>query len=161
MQLSARYPEMVKALVLVGSHGLQRERSLSERARMRWIRFLSASAKKIDGVFGTRMFAHHFAPRFGSVDYKTAGDLRKTLVKTVNEDLSSQAKTIKAPTLLLWGAEDPQTPIDLARKYHGLISDSELHVFPHKGHEPFNDVGAHLLARYIERFLTTKGLLSE
>lgn len=161
VQLSSRYPELALGVVLIGSHGLQRERALPERLHMRWIRFLSASAKKIDGLFGTRIFAHHFAPRFGSADYKAAGDLRKTLVKTVNEDLSSQAMRIKAPALLLWGANDPQTPLDLAHKYHALIPDSELHVFPHKGHEPFGDVGAHLLARYIERFLSTRGLLSE
>jgi pimeloyl-ACP methyl ester carboxylesterase len=161
VQLASRYPELVQGLILVGSHGLTRERPLPEEIRIKTIRALVTCAKKIDGLFGTRLFAHYFAPKFGSADYKAAGDLRKTLVKTVNEDLQEEAKRIKAPTLLLWGANDTATPLDLAHKYHGLVADSELHVFPNKGHEPFSDVGAHLCASYIERFLNKRGLSRE
>jgi pimeloyl-ACP methyl ester carboxylesterase len=116
-------------------------------------------AKRIDGLIGTRLFAHYFAPRFGSADYKAAGDMRKTFVKTVNEDLTEEAKKITSPTLLLWGANDREATLDQAHTYQSLLPDSELHVFPNKGHEPFNDVGSHLMVRYIESFLTKKGLL--
>lgn len=160
VQLASHYPDLARAVILIGSHGLKRDRPLKDELRIRWIRFLGASAKRVDGIIGTRIFEHHFAPHFGSADYKAAGNLRKTLVKTVNEDLSAQARAIKAPTLLLWGASDPQTPLDLAHKYHGLIPDSELHIFPNKGHEPFSDVGAHLLVRYIERFLITREIVA-
>lgn len=161
VQLASRYPELVQGLVLVGSHGLTRERPLPEEIRIKTIRTLVSCAKKIDGLFGTRLFAHYFAPKFGSADYNAAGELRKTLVKTVNEDLQEEAKRIKAPTLLIWGAKDTATPLDLAHKYRGLIADSELHVFSNKGHEPFSDVGAHLCASYIERFLNKRGLSCE
>jgi pimeloyl-ACP methyl ester carboxylesterase len=160
VQIASRYPELVSAVVLIGSHGLKRERPFALEVKVRAIRLSVSIAKKIDGLIGTRIFAHYFAPTFGSTDYKAAGDLRKTLVKTVNEDLSEQAKRISAPTLLLWGEDDPATPLDLARKFHALIANSELHIFPHKGHEPFSDVGAHLMARYIEQFFSTRGLLS-
>jgi pimeloyl-ACP methyl ester carboxylesterase len=161
VQLASRYPSLVQGLVLIGSHGLSRERPVGEEVRIRTIRFLVSAAKKIDGLFGTRLFAHYFAPKFGSADYKAAGELRKTLVKTVNENLEHQVREIKAPTLLLWGANDTATPLDLAHKYHGLIADSELHVFPNKDHEPFSDVGAHLCASYVERFLNKRGLFRE
>lgn len=159
VQLSSRYPDLVKGLILIGSHGLKRKRAPIEEIRVRLISASGKLAKKIDGAIGTRLFAHYFAPRFGSADYKAAGDLRKTLVKTVNEDLSNEASRIKAPTLLLWGQEDQQTPLDLAYSFRSLIGDSELHIFPQKGHEPFSDVGAHLLVRYIETFLQQRGLL--
>ncbi len=161
VQLAARYPHLVKALILIGSHGLSRQRPPLEEVRIRVIRFLVACAKKIDGLIGTRLFAHYFAPKFGSADYKAAGDLRKTLVKTVNEDLQAQARAITSPALLLWGSKDTATPTDLAYKYHSLIADSELQIFPDKGHEPFSDVGSHLCATYIERFLNKRGLSSE
>jgi pimeloyl-ACP methyl ester carboxylesterase len=158
VRLASRYPDLIESVVLVGAHGLKRERSLKEEVRVRWIRLLVSGAKRIDGLTGSRIFAHYFAPRFGSDDYKAAGDLRKTLVKTVNEDLSCEAKTIKAPTLLLWGEDDPQAPIDIARNYHKFINGSELHIFPRKGHEPFADVGSHLIAHYIETFLQARGI---
>jgi len=158
VQLASRYPDLAKGLVLIGSHGLKRKRAPIEDLKLKAIRTLGSIAKKIDGAVGTRIFAHYFAPRFGSADYKAAGELRKTLVKTVNEDLSAEASSIKAPTLLLWGEEDTQTPLDLANSFRALINDSELHVFPNKGHEPFSDVGAHLIAAYIEDFLNKRGL---
>jgi pimeloyl-ACP methyl ester carboxylesterase len=124
---------------------------------VRWIRAITKTTKALDGLIGTRIFAHYLAPRFGSRDYNAAGDLRRTLVKTVNEDLTVQASSIKAPTLLLWGANDSETPVDLARSFHRLITNSELHIFPNKGHEPFADVGSHLLAQYIDQFLSSRG----
>lgn len=157
VQLASRYPSLVSSLVLVGSHGLKRQRPFSQEIRVRWIKLLVSIAKSVDGVTGSRFFAHYLAPKFGSRDYKAAGDLRKTLVKTVNEDLSAQAATIKTPTLLLWGADDQETPVDLARSFNSLIEGSELHIFPNKGHEPFADVGSHLLARYITTFLSSRG----
>jgi pimeloyl-ACP methyl ester carboxylesterase len=150
----------VQGVILIGSHGLKRTRSTLDALRIWGIKTTGTIAKKIDGLIGTRIFAHYFAPKFGSTDYKAAGYLRKTLVKTVNEDLSAQAGAIKVPTLLLWGALDRETPLDLARSFRSLIADSELHIFPHKGHEPFSDVGSHLVARYIEHFLIKRGFLT-
>jgi pimeloyl-ACP methyl ester carboxylesterase len=152
-RLAARYPKLVKGLILVGSHGLKRKRSFKDEVRVRWIKFLSASAKKIDGATGSRLFSHYFSPKFGSRDYKAAGELRKTLVKTVNEDLSDEVATIRCPTLLVWGANDQETPLDLAINFQRLIPNSLLHVLPNKGHEPFADVGSHLVAKYILNFL--------
>lgn len=158
VRLASKFPRLVQGVILIGSHGLRRERQLPERLRLRAIKSVIALAKRIDGLFGTRLFAHYFAPRFGSRDYRAAGDLRRTLVKTVNEDLAMQAQTIDVPTLLLWGEDDTETPVDLARNFNRLIKGSELFVFPHKGHEPFADVGSHLLAGYIERFIKQRGL---
>ena len=158
VRLASKYPDMVKGLVLVGSHGLKRKRSFKDEVRVKFIKALVTTAKAIDGATGSRLFAHYLAPKFGSRDYNAAGDLKKSLVKTVNEDLTPQASTIKTPTLLLWGADDKETPLDLARSFNQLIGDSTLYVFPNKGHEPFADVGAHLLAQYILQFISSRGL---
>lgn len=159
VQLAASYPDLVKGIVLIGSHGLKRKRAPIDALRVTALRLAGSLSKRIDAALGTRLFAHYFAPRFGSADYRAAGDLRKTLVKTVNEDLEPQARAIKAPTLLLWGENDTQTPLDLARSFRALIENSELHIFPNKDHEPFSDVGAHLMTKYIESFLRKQGIL--
>ncbi len=158
VRLAAQFPELVEAVVLIGAHGLKRERPLQEEIRVKTIRLLSSTAKKVDSLTGSRIFAHYFAPRFGSTDYKNAGELRRTLVKTVNEDLTPEASQVEARALLLWGENDREAPLDIARNYHRLIRSSELHIFPRKGHEPFADVGSHLIARYIERFLQQRGV---
>jgi pimeloyl-ACP methyl ester carboxylesterase len=160
VRLAAQYPELVKALVLIGTPGVPRKRTPLEQIRLTSIRTAVAIAKRVDGLIGTRLFAHYFAPRFGSADYKAAGDMRKTFVKTVNEDLTDEAKKVRCSALLLWGADDREATLDQAHTYQSLFSDSQLHVFPNKGHEPFSDVGSHLMVRYIETFLAKKGLLS-
>lgn len=157
VQLASRYPKLPTGLVLIGSHGLKRSRPLRDEVRVRAIKALTSTAKAIDGITGSRIFAHYLAPKFGSRDYKAAGDLRKTLVKTVTEDLTPQVPNIIAPTLLLWGADDKETPLDLAQSFNRLIAGSTLRVFPNKGHEPFADVGSHLLAHYILDFFTSRG----
>lgn len=153
VRISARHPERVKSLTLIGSHGIPPERTPLDATRLWFIRKITKVSKWVDENLGLDTFKRYFAPRFGSLDYKMAGDLRKTLVKTVNEDLTNLAATISAPTLLLWGEKDPQTPLSIARKFKALIKDSSLFIFPNKGHEPYLDVGSHLLAKYINRFL--------
>ena len=153
IRLSSRYPERFSSLILIGSHGLQLKRSLRFKLRSYVIRNIGRLTKWLDGATGTRLYERMFIPRYGSVDYKNAGALRKTLVKTVTENLSKEVQAITLRTLLLWGEQDEQTPLELARQFHRLIPKSELHVFPNAGHEPFMDVGANLMCRYIERFL--------
>lgn len=153
VRLSAKYPESVRGLILIGSHGIPRERTLAEQVRIKWISTLVKSAKSIDAIAGTDLFKTKLAPKFGSTDYKAAGELKNTLVKTVNENLSSQAAMIKAPSLLLWGAKDMETPPDIGRAYNRLIKGSKLVILEGKDHYPFNDVGSHLCAFHMTPFL--------
>jgi pimeloyl-ACP methyl ester carboxylesterase len=158
VRLAATYPEAVTALVLIGTPGLPYNRPLKQELRSRWIKGLVSVAKRIDSLTGSRFFPHYLAPRFGSRDYQAAGKLRKTLVKLVNEDLTSQASTIKAPALLLWGEDDAQAPVAIGYRYQQLLQGSKLVVLPARGHEPFRDVGSHLLATHIEHFLSEIGV---
>jgi pimeloyl-ACP methyl ester carboxylesterase len=155
VRLASGSPELVEKLILVATHGIPRTRSLVERLKSFPIRIASTLCKFADRWVGTKLFASVLVPRIGSRDYLAAGQLRKTLVKTVNENLSSLAATIAVPTLLLWGTKDTETPIDIARRYNMLIKNSKLLLLEGKGHEPFKDVGAHLLAYHIEHFLAS------
>jgi 3-oxoadipate enol-lactonase len=51
-------------------------------------------------------------------------------------DLTAAAKSIKAPTLILVGAEDPSTPPALVRGLRELISQAQYHEIPGAGHLP-------------------------
>ena len=50
------------------------------------------------------------------------------------EDLSAEIGRIKAPTLLVWGADDRFVPIEVGFKFLRSIGNSELHVFSRCGH---------------------------
>ena len=54
----------------------------------------------------------------------------KILVNTVNLDLSYAASKIKAPTLLIWGEDDSQAPLEDARILEKLLKDGALILLP-------------------------------
>lgn len=67
----------------------------------------------------------------GSRDYRAASPImRKTLVKIVNEDLSNYALKIEEPTLLIWGSNDTEAPVEDAKKLESLMIDAALIVLP-------------------------------
>lgn len=154
MCLAARYPDRVRRLVVLSSSGLKRKRSLLQRLRFKFLKWSGKGVKCLDRTFQTHLFQTYFVPRFGSADYQKAqGILKSILVYSVNEDISPTAISISTPTLILWGENDAETPIEMAYQLHGLIKRSKLLVLPCKGHHPFQGVGSHLCAYYILPFL--------
>ncbi len=155
IHLAATNPERVRKLVLCNSAGLRLPPALKKRLRLAAIRKTGAALKTIDRVFGRNLFQTWFSPRFGSADYKRAsGTLRNILVRTINEDLAALLPAIRSETLLLWGRLDTETPIEAGQMMHRLIPGAELIVLDNHGHEPFVGVGSHLLAYYLNPFLS-------
>ncbi len=75
----------------------------------------------------TKRSKEFFKLKYGSVDYNnTKGAMRSLFVNTVNEDLSSCAKKIACPTLLVWGSKDTAAPINDAYKLKELINNCEM-----------------------------------
>lgn len=78
--------------------------------------------------------------KFGSNDYKMLSPIMKqTFVNVVNDDLSSLAKTIKFDTIIVWGKQDKETKLYMAKKYHRLIKNSKLYILQNAGHFSFLD----------------------
>jgi pimeloyl-ACP methyl ester carboxylesterase len=50
------------------------------------------------------------------------------------EDMSAELAKVKAPTLILWGADDRFVPVEVAFKFLRAINGAELHVFSKCGH---------------------------
>lgn len=55
--------------------------------------------------------------------------MKQVLVKTVNEDLSSDAIKIKAPTILIYGDMDDEVPEEDTKEYEKLIDDCGLIMY--------------------------------
>lgn len=116
----------VKKLVLFGSPCIRKERKISFKVKM---------LKKLKKVPGLNKLEGFAKKHIGSRDYKAASDMmRKILVNTVNQDLSNEARCIKAPTLLIWGDLDDEAPIDEAKELEQIIPDAGLIVFPNLTH---------------------------
>ncbi|MDR1620137.1 MAG: alpha/beta hydrolase [Clostridiales bacterium] len=77
----------------------------------------------------------------GSADYRALKSdvMRHTFIKVVNEDLTEMLIAIKNPSLLIWGSQDTDTPLRMARIMEKRIPDSGLVVFEGAGHYSYID----------------------
>ena len=117
---------IVSKLVLFGSPCVRHEESLSSKTK------ILKALKKVPVLNKFESFAKK---HIGSRDYKSASEImRKILVNVVNEDLSDCAKKIKCPTLLIWGDNDTEAPLDDAKELEKIIDDAALIVLPNSTH---------------------------
>ena len=87
--------------------------------------------KKIKTLPGMDKIGEYMKKYIGSRDYKAASPLmRQILVNTVNEDLSSYATKIEEPTLLVWGENDTEAPLEEAKMLEKIMPDAGLIILP-------------------------------
>ena len=137
--LAAEHPDIVDKLILVDSAGVRPSRST-------WRRTVLTLAKAGQGLLTPRSLAPvrerlraAARQRLGSDDYRSAGPMRDTFVKVVDEDLRPLFPLVKAPTLLVWGEHDEVTPIADARLMESAIPDAGLVILPGAGHFSYLD----------------------
>jgi pimeloyl-ACP methyl ester carboxylesterase len=65
--------------------------------------------------------------------------MRRTMVLSVNEDLTPLLSGIKVPTLLIWGENDTATPLSDGQTMERLIPGAGLVVLRGAGHFSFAD----------------------
>ncbi|MCS7234105.1 MAG: alpha/beta hydrolase [Synergistetes bacterium] len=126
--LSALHPEMVEKLVLVNSAGLIPKRSLKYYFKVYSFKLL----RRVYTFLGKDL--EKLYKRFGSKDYREAGELRPIFKRVVNQDLRGYLPLIKAKTLLIWGDQDRDTPIYFGKVMEKEIPNAKLVVFKGTGH---------------------------
>lgn len=116
----------VEKLVLFGSPCVRLQKELPLKVRV------LKRIKRLPGMDKIGEFAKNF---IGSRDYKAASPImRQILVNTVNEDLSTCAKKIKAPTLLIWGDQDTEATLEEGKLLEELLEDGALIVLENATH---------------------------
>ena len=120
IRYAAQYP--VEKLVLFGSPCV-----ITKKKQPLKVKALK-TAKKLPGMKKIAEIAKNY---IGSRDYKAASPMmRNILVQVVNEDLSDYAKKITAPTLLIWGDQDTEAPVEEAKLLEKLLKDGALIILP-------------------------------
>lgn len=157
LSMAIRHPHHVRALGLMAPSGVRPPRTLKERARFKLLAWTSKVFRKFDAAFKTSLHQNTFSPRFGSNDYRNAGDMRDILVRTVQDDLTPHLKKITHSTLLLWGREDRDAHFASGLKMVSLMPAAQLIALPQKGHLFNQDVGAHLCAHHFIPFISSLG----
>ena len=137
IRMAATEPARVHQLVLIDSAGIRAPRGPRYYSRVAMAK-TGKHAARLGGAPGRRL-QRRLQRRAASSDYASAGALRPTFVRLVNEDLRRFLPAIRAPTLLVWGSNDTDTPLSDARLMERLIPDAGLVVFEGAGHYSYLD----------------------
>ena len=111
----------VKKLVLLASPYKKEIKKLSLKTK------ILKTAKKIPILNKFEDFAKK---HIGSTDYKNASPImRQILVEHVNLDITEEVKKIKCSTLIIWGTNDLEVPVEEAYELEKLIKDSGVVIY--------------------------------
>jgi pimeloyl-ACP methyl ester carboxylesterase len=112
----------IEKLVLFGSPCIRIQEELPLKVKI---------LKKLKTLPGMNQLGEYMKQFIGSRDYKAASPImRETLVNVVNEDLSKYAREIEEPTLLIWGENDEEAPVNEAKELEKLMIDAALIILP-------------------------------
>lgn len=125
---------IAQTAVLLDSAGIKPPKTL----RVQVIGLVARVGKRVLAIPGLSQLAPGLRRRLyqsaGSADYLESGPLRQIFLNTINQDLSADAARIAVPTLIIWGADDLDTPPADGRALANLIPNSTLSLVAGAGH---------------------------
>lgn len=117
--LASHEPEKVEKLVLVDSAGLVPKFSLTKSIKI--LNYKICKRLKKIGIIKRDLI------NYGSDDYKAMPNrLKPVFNRIINTDLSYTLNGIKCPTIIIWGKDDRETPMYMAKKFNKYIKDSAI-----------------------------------
>ena len=118
--LNARHPKLFTHIVITGGAGLPQRFRPQVWLKVRWYKLCRRLGWRTTG---------------GSADYRNLdANGKQTFQNVINRDLSFEVAQITAPTLLIWGKCDRDTPLAQMRRWKRLVPHATTVVYRGKGH---------------------------
>lgn len=139
--LASKYKELFDKIILTDSAGV--------KPKMTFRKFYNRIVFKIGKVF-LKVFIpkkirdqkmQEYRDKHSSPDYKALKSdvMRETFKKVISLDLTKNLKEIERPTLLVWGENDIDTPVYMAKIMEKNIKDSGLVILKDAKHFSYVD----------------------
>lgn len=121
-----------KKLVLLSSAGI-RDR---EKVKKLGLKVIAKSGKVVTFWLPKSSKQKLQKKLYGTIgsDMLVAPELKETFKKTVSEDIQSDAKKLKLPTMIIYGDQDKATPVVYGEVFNRLIDGSSLKVIHGASH---------------------------
>jgi pimeloyl-ACP methyl ester carboxylesterase len=156
-EYTEKYPGEVWALILIDASGVPRaagsETGAAKLARnpltrrlVPWIMPRAAVARALRHMFGDpSKVTDQMVDRITELERfpgNRTGLLGHYMAPNDDAWVTGQLSTVKAATLIEWGAVDPVLPLSAAEVFHAQIPQSHLVVYPGVGHVPIEEIPA-------------------
>ena len=128
LKATYRYPDIFGKIVLTGAAGMTPKKTVKKVAK-------KATYKLLKNFLPKEKLKVFYSSDYLALD----GVMRESFVKIVSERLEYTLSSVKNPTLLIFGKDDKDTPLYMARRMHRGIINSKLLVFEKAGHFCFLD----------------------
>lgn len=153
--LAADFPDRVQKMVLADAAGLRTPPTLAQLIRMWPARMVRGALEQLGMTAVSERLRAWYNRQWGSEDLQKAGAMRETFLQVINQDLTEFAIRVQAPTVLIWGDQDTDTPLWQGRKLEQLIPDAALIVFQGAGHFSYLDQ-LHQFVRITDHFFSAR-----
>lgn len=139
IRLASQWPTLFAKIVMVDVAGIRPKRTW--RYYIRTYRYKLAKRMAKIGFINRLFSLDEKMKNVGSADYQAlkTDTMRQTFIKVVNQDLRPLLPKIQAPTLLVWGSEDQDTPLYMGKTMEKEIPNAGLVVFEGAGHYSYLD----------------------
>jgi len=139
--LASKYQTLFNRIILTDSAGILPKKSLKARLKLISYKFLKSFYKIIMSKEKYENKLKQMREKRSSIDYKALDSdiMRETFKKIVNLNLKENLKYIKNSTLIVWGENDKDTPIYMAKIMEKEIKDSGLVILENAGHFSYID----------------------
>lgn len=150
-----KHPERIKSLILTGSSGLFENGmgdTYPKRGDKEYIR-KKTQLTFYDPAMATEELVNEV---FEITNNRMKVIKIIALAKSaIRNNLGEELNQVKQPACLIWGNNDTITPPFVAKEFHRLIPNSELHFIDKCGHAPMMEVPEEfnsLLGRFLTKF---------
>lgn len=137
--IEANDPQIFEKIVFTGAAGIRpkpTEESKKRTAKYKKLKRICSFLKKVPVIsIIAKKWETKLISIYGSRDYNALDEeMRKTFVKVINQDLSSLYDRFQDSTLLIWGDDDTETPLWMAKEMCGRIPDAGLVILEGGSH---------------------------
>ncbi|MBR6252370.1 MAG: alpha/beta hydrolase [Clostridia bacterium] len=139
--LSSQYKDLFGKIILTDAAGIKSKMTLKKFFRI----YSYKLARNMSKIFLSKekyeKKLEEMRKKRGSSDYAqlSSDTMRETFKSVINLDLKNRLKDIANSTLLIWGENDQDTPLYMAKIMEKEIKDSGLVVIENAGHFSYLD----------------------
>ena len=139
--LSSKYKDLFNKIVLTDAAGVKPKTNIKKLIKIYSYKIIKFFMKFFMSKEKYNKKLDEMRKKRGSSDYAMlkTDTMRGTFNKVINLDLTDKLKEITRPTLLVWGENDKDTPLYMAKIMEKNIKDSGIVILENAGHFSYLD----------------------